>query len=111
MAADLPIDEQGIATLVIQGRKALNIVGTPAIGELRAALHTLAATPALRVLVLRGHSEHAFIGGADIGEMAQLTPATAKVFITGLAALCDAVMQVPVPVVARITGWCSRSCA
>ncbi|HOM13105.1 MAG TPA: enoyl-CoA hydratase [Rubrivivax sp.] len=100
------LDDAGIGTLQLRDAGKLNIVGTPAIGELRAALHTLAATPALRVLVLRGHSEHAFIGGADIGEMAQLTPATAKVFITGLAALCDAVMQVPVPVIARITGWC-----
>lgn len=100
------LDERGIGALQLRDAGKLNIVGTPAIEELRAALRTLAAAPGLRVLVLRGASEHAFIGGADIGEMAQLTPATAKVFISALGALCDAVMQVPVPVIARITGWC-----
>ena len=100
------LDDSGCATLQLRNAGKLNIVGTPAIDELRAALHTLAALPTLRVLVLRGESEHAFIGGADIGEMALLTPATASDFIAGLAALCDAVMHVPVPVVARLSGWC-----
>ena len=100
------LDAAGIATLQLRDAGKLNIVGSAAIDGLCAALHQLAALPELRVLVLRGESERAFIGGADIGEMAQLTPATAKVFISRLAALCDAVMQVPVPVIARIPGWC-----
>jgi enoyl-CoA hydratase/carnithine racemase len=58
------------------------------------------------VLVLRGSGDRAFIGGADIGEMVTLTPATAEAFITRLAGLCDAVAEVPVPVIARIAGWC-----
>jgi enoyl-CoA hydratase len=85
---------------------ALNIVGSAQIDELRAALATLAATPGLRVLVFRGHGDRAFIGGADIGEMAGLNPASAEAFITRLAALCDAVSEFPVPVIARIAGWC-----
>ena len=81
-------------------------VGSAAIGDLRQALAALSATPALRVLVLRGSGERAFIGGADIAEMATLAPASAEAFITRLAGLCDAVAQVPVPVIARLTGWC-----
>ena len=100
------IDAAGIATLQLRDAGKLNIVGSAAIDDLHGALQTLAALPELRVLVLRGESERAFIGGADIGEMAQLTPATARVFISRLAGLCDAVMQVPVPVIARIPGWC-----
>lgn len=100
------LDDRGIATLQLCDAGKLNIVGSAAIDDLCGALHQLAARSELRVLVLRGASERAFIGGADIGEMAQLTPATARVFISRLAALCDAVMQVPVPVIARIPGWC-----
>jgi hypothetical protein len=38
----------------------------------------------LRAVVLTGKGEKAFIGGADISEMADLTPETAETFITGL---------------------------
>jgi enoyl-CoA hydratase/carnithine racemase len=100
------LDAVGIGTLQLHAAGTLNIVGSAAITELRAALQVLAAEPALRALVLRGSGERAFIGGADIGEMAGLTPATAEAFITRLAGLCDAVAQMPVPVIARIPGWC-----
>ena len=60
------------------------------------------------MLVLRGSGDDAFIGGADIGEMARLNPTTATSFITQQAGLCDAVAAMPVPVIARIAGWCLR---
>jgi enoyl-CoA hydratase len=100
------LDAAGIGTVQLRDAGALNIVGSAAIEALSAALLALGAAPGLRVLVLRGSGDRAFIGGADIGEMATLTPATAAAFITRLARLCDAVAEVPVPVIARIAGWC-----
>ncbi len=100
------LDDTGVATLELTDAGRLNIIGSAAIAGLRAALQALAAEPALRVLVLRGSGDRAFIGGADIGEMVGLTPATAEAFITRLAGLCDAVAEVPVPVIARLSGWC-----
>jgi enoyl-CoA hydratase/carnithine racemase len=106
MAHDLQLDARGIATLTIHGRKALNIVGTPEITALTAQIQALRDEPRLRVLVLRGRDDKAFIGGADILEMARLTPATAPGFITRLKDLCEAVRLCPVPVIAQIDGWC-----
>jgi enoyl-CoA hydratase len=100
------LDDTGIGTLWLRDAGVLNIIGSAAIAELRQALATLGAQPQLRVLVLRGSGERAFIGGADIGEMATLTPTTAERFIRHLAGLCDAVGAVPVPVIARLAGWC-----
>jgi enoyl-CoA hydratase len=100
------IDPHGIGTLRLRDASTLNIVGTAAIDELRQALRQLAGAPQLRVLVLRGDGDKAFIGGADIGEMATLDAARAETFITRLAGLCDAVAACPVPVIARIPGWC-----
>ena len=99
-------DAQGIATLTIHGRKSLNIIGTPAIVAATQALAHLRVAPGLRVLVLRGPGSGQFVGGADIQEMAALTPATAEAFITGLRDLCEAVRSFPVPVIARLAGWC-----
>jgi enoyl-CoA hydratase/carnithine racemase len=58
------------------------------------------------VLVLRGRDDQAWIGGADIHEMAVLTPDTAPAFITRLKDLCEAIRLFPVPVIARLAGWC-----
>ena len=102
----IAVDDQGVATLTIAGRKALNIIGTPEITALTAALQQLANDPRLRVLVLRGRDDQAWIGGADIHEMALLTPDTAAAFITRLKDLCEAIRLCPVPVVARLSGWC-----
>ena len=57
-------------------------------------------------MILTGEGNHAFIGGVGIDELAGLTPATAEVFITRLHNLCSAIRDVPVPVIARISGNC-----
>ena len=100
------LDATGIATLTLTDAGPLNIIGTAAIADLRAALQSLSQWPEMRVLVLRGSGDKAFIGGADIGEMVHLTPATAPAFITALAGLCDAVASFPTPVIARLGGYC-----
>ena len=55
---------------------------------------------------MRGRDDRAFIGGADISEMVNLTPPTAEAFITRLKNLCEAVYRFPAPVIARLAGWC-----
>ena len=95
----------GIVTVTIANAGPLNILGTPAIDDLTRTLAALGARTDLRVLVLRGSGDKAFIGGADINEMAGLTRESAERFITGLRRLCDAVRHFPVPVIARMAGW------
>ena len=95
-----------VAWVTIDNRAKLNVLGSRLIGELRATLEALAAEPDLRAVVLTGAGTRAFIGGADIGEMAALTPETARTFITGLHTLCAAVRALPVPVIARVRGYC-----
>jgi enoyl-CoA hydratase/carnithine racemase len=69
-------------------------------------LNQLAADPSLRALIVRGESERSMIGGADIKEMARLDQASAERFITGLRDLCEAARAFPVPVIARLPGYC-----
>lgn len=102
----LQIDDDGIATLSIEGFKSLNIVGTDAIEAATGTIRSLADDGCTRVLVLRGRDASNFVGGADINEMVALTPVSAEVFIRQLAGLCDAVRALPVPVIARLSGWC-----
>ncbi|MNT31434.1 putative enoyl-CoA hydratase echA8 [compost metagenome] len=69
-------------------------------------MRALARDPKVRVLVLRGTGDKAFIGGANIKELARLNPETAVAFITRLHDLCEAVRDFPVPTIARLSGWC-----
>jgi enoyl-CoA hydratase len=99
-------DPRGVVRLTICNAGSLNILGSAAINGLRQGLEVLATERATRVLIIAGQSEKSMIGGADIKEMAKLDQASAEKFITGLRDLCEAVRAFPVPVIARIPGWC-----
>lgn len=84
----------------------INIVNSGLCRDLCEAIDTLSIDEDLRALVLTGAGDRAFIGGADISEMAHLNTETARTFITGLHDVCAAVRAAPVPVIARIQGYC-----
>ena len=94
-----------IATVWVDHRARLNVVGPDLLDALSAAIAEAGRRPGLRVLVLRGAGGRAFIGGADINVMAGLTAATAAPFIRRIHACCDALRSLDVPTVAVIEGW------
>jgi enoyl-CoA hydratase len=83
----------------------LNIINRALMSELIAATAALMQTARLRAVVLRGDGDKAFIGGADIREMAELDPTSAREFITRLHLVCDGLRRLPVPVIARVDGY------
>jgi enoyl-CoA hydratase len=99
-------DPRGVVRVTICNAGPLNILGSAVSDGVRQALHSLAADHAIRVVILAGENEKSMIGGADIKEMAKLDQASAERFITGLRDLCEAVRALPVPVIARMPGWC-----
>jgi len=99
------IDARGVATLTMCNAGPLIIFGTPVITAVREAIEALAKNSAIRVLILRGDGERAFVGGADIKEMVSLERKSAEAFITRLRDACETVRTFPGPVIARIPGW------
>jgi len=99
-------DQRGVVRLNICNAGSLNILGSAVINGVREGLEALAADPAVRVLVLGGQSQKSMIGGADIKEMAGFDQTSAEAFITRLRDLCEAVLNFPAPVIARMPGWC-----
>jgi enoyl-CoA hydratase/carnithine racemase len=95
-----------VATITIQGENDLNILGLAALAELAAAARRLNDDSALRAVVVTGAGNLAFIGGADVRHMAGLDPPSAVVFITALHEAIAALRAIPVPVIARIDGYC-----
>jgi enoyl-CoA hydratase/carnithine racemase len=67
----------------------------------------IALNSELRCVVLTGAGTKSFIGGANITEMSQFQ--NHSIAETGSAtthAACDSIRRVPVPVIARISGYC-----
>jgi enoyl-CoA hydratase len=96
----------GTATVALVNATPMNILGSDAIEQLTATFGDLARDDEIRVVVLRGSGDRAFIGGADLNEMARLDRPAAEAFIRRLARLCEAIRGCPAPVVARLAGWC-----
>ncbi|MBI1774788.1 MAG: enoyl-CoA hydratase/isomerase family protein [Proteobacteria bacterium] len=105
---DLRLDvrkEGTIATVTVDNRAKLNTLGSALMTEFIATVDRLAPMEALRGLVLTGAGEKAFIGGADILEMARLDAAGARRFISLVHETCRSLRALPVPVIARIDGY------
>ena len=98
--------EGRVATVTVDHRAKLNILDLGRIERLREAFVGLASDEGLRVAVLTGAGGRAFIGGADVNELVRLEPGSARRFITTLHEACQAIRELPVPVIARIDGYC-----
>jgi enoyl-CoA hydratase len=104
---DVHVDQRGVAYATLDHRAKLNTLNAALMGEVIAAMAALARREDLRCVVLAGAGGRAFIGGADIREMAAIaTPAEAEAFIRQVHGVCDAMRASPVPVIARIEGFC-----
>src|SRR5205809_6345082 len=94
-----------LARLVIDNASKLNALNRELMVEIVDAVKTLEADPALRLVVVTGAGERAFVGGADINELAALDRDSARELITLVHRCCDGFRRLPVPVIARIDGY------
>jgi enoyl-CoA hydratase len=96
-----------VAFVVIDNQRKLNSLSSEVMAEFTQAFHHLSADPGLRAVVLSGAGGKAFIGGANIDEMAEVTsPEAARAFILKVHGCCQAIRDLSVPVIAAIDGWC-----
>jgi enoyl-CoA hydratase len=94
------------ATVELIDAKSMNVLGTPMIRDLTAAVHFVSEKSGVRVIVLRGHGNKSFMGGGDLFEMVTLDYRLGERFIRGLKGLGDAISMARQPVIARLQGWC-----
>jgi enoyl-CoA hydratase/carnithine racemase len=95
-----------VATVTVDHQQRINILNRALTEALRDRFRELAAIDDLRAVVLTGAGDRAFIGGADINEMVEFAPDAAETFIRILHETCQAIRDLPVPVIARIRGYC-----
>jgi enoyl-CoA hydratase/carnithine racemase len=93
-----------VATVTIDRPDRLNALNVPTLHALHEAIEDAADAEA-RVLVLTGAGEKAFIAGADISYMADMSPADAHEYAELGHAIADALEQYPGPTIAAINGY------
>lgn len=98
--------EQGVARVVFDRPAARNAMTWPMYDDLLAACHEIAATPSVRVAVMRGAGGKAFVAGTDIGQFAAFTSGEDGVdYEDRIARYAGAVAALAVPTIAVVEGW------
>jgi enoyl-CoA hydratase len=100
------IDARGVALVTVNNAEQRNSLGNAGKRELAEALESVSADPGLRVVVLTGAGDRSFIGGANVSEMATFTHGHANEGPALTHRVCEAIRRTPVPVIARINGYC-----
>lgn len=103
---NLLVEDLGaVRRLTINRPDKLNALDHQTIGELDRAFAQAGAEAAVRVIVLRGAGNKAFVAGADISELASLTPVQARDFSKHGQDMMLRVEHLGKPVIAEIGGF------
>jgi enoyl-CoA hydratase len=101
---NIRLDQDGaVATLVIDRPKALNALNSKTLQEMESALGSIGSD--VRVLIVTGGGEKAFVAGADIAEMAALSEAQATEFGELGHRVMAALELLPIPTIAAVNGF------
>lgn len=97
--------DPGIQILKISRPKALNALNTETLHELRAALQEIARDKSVRVLILTGDGDKAFIAGADIVEMKDKNASEGVQFAQFGHEVTKLLELMPKPTIAAVNGF------
>ena len=105
--ADLVLrrDEGPVAVLSLNRPKALNALNRALLQRLHERLVEVEQDPAIRVAILTGSGEKAFVAGADIAEMAAYRPDQAEFFARAGQDIVAKIAGLSKPVIAAVNGF------
>lgn len=96
-----------VAYVTINNPAKRNALAAEDRAALASTMRSLAHDPELRVVVVTGAGDKAFIGGANIGQMSNFPNPDAAAEGSRMTHLaCDSMRRMPVPVIARVNGYC-----
>jgi enoyl-CoA hydratase len=99
------IVEDGVALLTVQRPDKLNALNAATVRELGRAVTELREDTATRGVIVTGAGDKAFVAGADIGELATMTPIGGVATSREGQVILRALERMPKPVVAAVNGF------
>jgi enoyl-CoA hydratase len=97
--------DEATAIVTINRPKVLNALNAQTLDELRRAVLELKADEGVRVVILTGAGEKAFVAGADINELAVQTPTSGREHALAGQHVLDLIENMGKPVIAAINGY------
>ncbi len=94
-----------VAVVTVNRPRVLNALNTATLDELFAAMTDLRADAGVRAVVITGAGDKAFVAGADIAELATLSPVAAQAHARQGQRVFDLIEQLGKPVIAAVNGY------
>src|SRR5262245_61054348 len=103
---NLELERDGaVATLVVRRPEKLNALNAATLDEIDGAFRDLRGDDRVQAVIVTGAGDKAFVAGADIAELAALTPVAGKETSRRGQTLLRAIELFPKPVVAAVNGF------
>src|SRR6202042_1798267 len=97
--------KNAIAYVTVNRPKVLNALNMATMEELRAAFHDIKNDDGVRVVILTGSGEKAFVAGADISELATQDAVTGKKYALRGQSVLNLIENLGKPVIACVNGF------
>ncbi len=97
--------KDGVLTITIDRPKVLNALNAQTVTEIGRAFDEAREDDSIRCVILTGAGEKAFVAGADINELSQMTPLTGKSVAERGQRILSKIERLPKPVIAAINGF------
>jgi len=102
---ELLFEKGEIATITVNRPKALNALNPAVIQEMAKVLREVRREPSIRVLILTGAGDRAFIAGADIAAMSAMSTVEGMEFCRMGHRVTATFEELPIPVIAAVNGF------
>lgn len=99
------VDENGVGTLTINKERAMNTLSLETIMELNEFTEKELINSSLKVLIITGAGRKAFVAGADISQMKDMSKNEFEGYCNLGHDAFNALQQAPFPVIAAINGY------
>jgi len=98
-------NRDGVLIVTIDRPKVLNALNAQTVGEIGEAFEAARDDDSVKAVIVTGGGEKAFVAGADINELAKMTPISGKATASKGQGVFFDIERFPKPVIAAINGY------
>jgi enoyl-CoA hydratase len=102
---DVIFDKAAIATLTINRPPALNALNKSVLEQIAVVIREVRHDASVRVLIVTGAGDRAFVAGADIAQMSKMSTVEGLEFSRLGHRVMETIEDLPIPVIAAVNGF------